>query len=234
MKAEVVLSPSEISRHDLVGKIAVVIDVFRFTTTILTALEAGFDSFLPVKTVEEAFQEQQLDPQIFLAGERQALRIDGFDFGNSPLEYYGNRYEGGKLVCSTTNGTNAIIASQEAKKVVLASLRSAKAVARYLKEQDEDVVLIPAGLDGKFSLEDTWCAGLILSNLPITDWGDGATIARLSYENIPLAELKNSTHGKRLQELKLDDDLEFCLECDKSSGVILWNSSTHWGSLVSN
>ncbi|HBG01825.1 MAG TPA: 2-phosphosulfolactate phosphatase, partial [Firmicutes bacterium] len=129
MRAEVILSPAEYGLHDVTGKTAIVIDIFRFTTTVLTALEAGIDRFYPVAEVEEAWALKEADPQLRLAGERQSLKIPGFDFGNSPLEHYGRSYAGGDLACSTTNGTRAIHAATKAKEVVLASLRSANAVA---------------------------------------------------------------------------------------------------------
>lgn len=231
MDVQVILSPAEVPLHDLTGKTAVIIDVFRFTTTILTALEAGLEAFYPVAEVEEAWELKKANPQFFLAGERRALRIPGFDFGNSPLEHLGKHYPGGKLVCTTTNGTRAIHAAQGANQVILASLRSAEAVAQYLQEQGNDLVFIPAGLAGQFSLEDTWCAGLIMSYLPITSYGDGAKVARLVQTNTPLGELKNSAHGLRLQELGLFEDLDFCLECNCSSGVVFWDPKTGWGAL---
>ena len=54
MRAEVIVSPAEFGCHDLTGKTAVVIDVFRFTTTVLTALEAGVERFYPVAEIEDA------------------------------------------------------------------------------------------------------------------------------------------------------------------------------------
>lgn len=231
MRAEVILSPAEYGLHDVTGKTAIVIDIFRFTTTVLTALEAGIDRFYPVAEVEEAWALKEADPQLRLAGERQSLKIPGFDFGNSPLEHYGRSYAGGDLACSTTNGTRAIHAATKAKEVVLASLRSANAVAAYVRDCGRDVVIFPAGLEGKFSLEDTWCAGLILADLGAQELGDGARTAKLVCEQIDRHELVNTTHGKRLQNLGLHGDLAFCLELDRSSGVIIWDQASGWGAL---
>lgn len=232
MDVQVVLSPAEVVLHDLTGKTAVVIDVFRFTTTILTALEAGLEAFYPVEEVAEAWDLKKANPELLLAGEREALKIPGFDFGNSPLEHWGQHYAGGRIVCTTTNGTRAIQAAQGASTVVLASLRSARAVAHYLEAREGDVVFVPAGLAGKFSLEDTWCAGLIMSYLSITSRGDGAKVASLVQAHTSLEELAESAHGRRLQALNLHADLEFCLKCNCSSGVVLWDSKSGWGSLA--
>lgn len=84
MYVDVVLSPAESDLYDFSGKTAVVIDVFRFATTIQVALEAGITAFFPVQEVEEAFRLQERTPSFLLAGERNALKVPGFDFGNSP------------------------------------------------------------------------------------------------------------------------------------------------------
>lgn len=232
MRAEVILSPGEVCQHELAGKTCVVIDVFRFTTTILTALEAGIERFCPVEEVEEAVRLKEANPQLLLAGERQALKVPGFDFGNSPLEHANRSYSGGELVCTTTNGTRAIKAAKGAEEVLLASLRSAQAVAHYLQGTKGDVVFLPAGTEGRFSLEDTWCAGLILSLIKPRELGDGARTALLVYEGVGREELINSEHGQRLQELGLFDDLEFCLQTSISSAVARWDQKTGWGALV--
>ena len=232
MRVEVILSPDEVVHHDLTGRICVVIDVFRFTTTILTALEAGIERFLPVAEVDEALGLKQANPQLMLAGERQALKIPGFDFANSPLEHYGRCYPGGELAFTTTNGTKAVQSARGAAQVILACLRSAEAVAAYLAREGRDVVFLPAGVYGRFSLEDTWCAGFIAKLLPAEEDGDGAKAALLVCDHIPQEGLVNSEHGRRLQALNLWDDLHFCLECRVSSGIVAWDQETGWGALV--
>lgn len=232
MQAEVILSPGEFERHDLQGKIAVVIDVFRFTTTVLTALEAGISGFYPLSEIEEAFEFKAKNPHMLLAGEQNALKVPGFDFGNSPLEHLGKNYTGERLICCTTNGTRAIQAARNAEKVVLASLRSAKAVAEYLNMQNQDVIILPAGLAGTYSLEDTWCAGLILDYLDPLELSDGALAAKLIYGHTSLSDVANSAHGQRLQALDMQADLEFCLQINRSNGVITWDAKTGWGELL--
>ena len=112
-----------------------VIDVFRFTTAALAALEAGAAGIYVVKEVEEAIELRAKDPRLLLAGERRALKVPGFDFGNSPLEFT-NRVQGRRIVWCTTNGTNAVTMAAAADEVILASLRSAAAAAEYLSAQE--------------------------------------------------------------------------------------------------
>lgn len=234
MTVEVALSPAEFGKYDLKGKTAVIIDVLRFTTTLLAALEAGMSEFYPVRTVEEALDLKKQDPSLILQGEREFMAVPGFDYGNSPLCHVGKRYSGERLVCTTTNGTNAILAAREAEQVVLTSIRSAKAAASYLMEQgdDLDLIIFPAGLHGRFSLEDTWCAGQLLSHLPVTEWGDGAKAAKILFERMPIEELRNGEDATILKKLNSEQDLDYCLAPDTSTGVIIWDAQAGWGRLL--
>lgn len=233
MNVEVILSPAESGLYDFDGKIAVVIDVFRFATTVLVALEAGLDAFYPVRDIEKALSMKEREPGLLLAGERKALKIRGFDFGNSPLEHAGEKYPGGRLVCTTTNGTEALYLAERAPIVVVASLRAAEAAARYLVAADRDVLFLPAGSAGIFSLEDVWCAGLILNYLPTARLGDGALTAKALFNTHGVGELRNSAHGRVLQGLGLGRDVEFCLELNCSSNVVIWDPKSGWGALAS-
>ncbi len=231
MEVEVILSPAESSLYDFAEKTAVVIDVFRFATTILVALEAGLKAFFPVQEVDEALRMKAAEPSLLLGGERGALKIAGFDFGNSPLEHVGRNYNGGRLVCTTTNGTQALHGAEKAAEVVIASLRNAQATARYLQWAGRDVLVFPAGLQGKFSLEDVWCAGLITTYLSDADLGDGARAAKALYSTCELSMLRSSVHGLILQGLDLGADLDFCLQVNESSNLVLWDPKSKWGAL---
>lgn len=232
MEVEVILSPAESGLYDFTEKTAVVIDVFRFATTILVALEAGVEAFFPVREVEEALQMKKAEPGLLLGGERGALMISGFDFGNSPLEHMEQHYSGGRLVCTTTNGTQALHGAQGAAEVLVASLRNAQATARYLKAAGRDVLFFPAGLKGKFSLEDVWCAGLITTYLPRAVLGDGARTARALHSGVDRIMLRDTAHGRILRGLGLSADLDFCLQADCSSNAVLWDPKSGWGALA--
>ena len=119
------------------GQTAVVIDVLRATSVITTALENGAREVIPVKTVEEA---QNLYAQCDTAktlrgGERNALKIEGFDLSNSPLEYKKKVVEGKTIILTTTNGTNAINNIIGADEVVLACFRNVAAVVEHVLER---------------------------------------------------------------------------------------------------
>ena len=82
-KIHITLTARDIREEELHGKIAVVIDVLRATTVIITALSNGARWVQTVASIEEALQMKA--PDILLGGERHALPIEGFDCSNSPL-----------------------------------------------------------------------------------------------------------------------------------------------------
>ena len=92
--------PELVEPAELQGSVAVVIDVLRATTTVISALHAGAKCVVPLLEIEETFHLKRKilegsDPRfvpepkeadLLLGGERQGKRIDGFDLGNSPQE----------------------------------------------------------------------------------------------------------------------------------------------------
>ena len=181
------------------GGIAVVIDVLRASTTIVTALAHGADGVRPVLTVDAArAMAAGLGDGILLGGERGGLRIDGFDLGNSPLEYSRDRVAGRRIVITTTNGTAALEACTGAAEVLIGAIvnRSAvAAVARALATARGtlDIHLVCAGTDGRVTEEDLLAAGAILdaaSHLPgaSDDVLDAAATAALkAFRGMPAA-----------------------------------------------
>ena len=130
---QVALCPSEIRRisaTDLSEVTAVVFDVLRATSSIITGLASGVEAIFPVRTVEEARERKLKDPDLLLAGERGGLPPEGFDLGNSPEEF--EKPKGRRVVMTTTNGTAAIESVQRASKVLIGALLNIDALADYL------------------------------------------------------------------------------------------------------
>jgi len=231
VQIDLTFTPAELAYCDLRGKIAVVIDVFRFTTAALAALEAGAAGIYVVKEVEEAIELRAKDPRLLLAGERRALKVPGFDFGNSPLEFT-NRVQGRRIVWCTTNGTNAVTMAAAADEVILASLRSAAAAAEYLSARKKDCILVPAGLRGRYSLEDTWCAGYIARQLEGCAVSDSAQTAMCIAEHWSLRDLSAAQHGQVLLGLGMAADVEYCLALNASPNVIRQDPLSGWCTLA--
>jgi 2-phosphosulfolactate phosphatase len=181
---DVVLSPPEIDLlpgRDLGGAIAVVFDVLRATSAMITALAHGAAGVWPVRTIEEARALKENRPAALLGGERHGDRIEGFDLGNSPLEY-GENVRGVEIISTTTNGTIALRAAEHASTVLAASLLNNGATALRLDAHPaSEVVLVCAGTFREAALEDILAAGMLISLLPGRPLTDAAETALAVY-----------------------------------------------------
>jgi len=216
--------PEDVPVHFCMNKTAVVIDVLRATTTIVTALRNGARSVVPVAEVEEAVElSRNFAPEDrVLAGERMALQIDGFDLSNSPLEFTGERVGGKTVFLTTTNGTRAIQGTQAAE-TLIGALVNASATGQYAARRERDLVLICAGTLGHFSLEDTLAAGAIIHAIkeidPSAETDDFSLASLLLYQHCDTEKkmhhlLDQTEHYRRLKDLGLIGDLEHCMKQD--------------------
>lgn len=222
MKLDVIISADNIKEEYLENKIVVVIDMLRATSVIITALANGAKEVFPILTVEEALKKKEelimkrIHP--LLGGERNALKIDGFDFSNSPLEYTSDKVQGKSIILSTTNGTRAINLSLKAEEILIGAIINAKAVTMELKKYNKDVVFINAGTNGEFSMDDFICSGYMINLLCEKDNHDLSDIAKTAkyiYENNTnlIDYIKEARHYNILKSLNLLKDLEYC--CNK-------------------
>jgi 2-phosphosulfolactate phosphatase len=223
MKLEVILTPGETSVAALAGRVVVVLDVLRASTTIVQALSAGARSVFPVPSIEEALRLANTfgREEVLLAGERKCLPIEGFDLGNSPREFTRERVAGKILVMTTTNGTIAMGLAANASRVYIGSMLNIGAVIDEIVRTGADPVFLCAGRERHFSLEDAACAGEFAARLMEVrpgDWelNDGAraalSLAREFGTGVPLFEL--ATGGRSILDAGLDGDLTFCAQVD--------------------
>lgn len=164
------LLPRLIPPGALEGGLAVVVDVLRATTVMVHALAAGCEAIIPVGSVDQAKAVAASFPSdhALLAGERLGLPIDGFDLGNSPDAFDPPSCRGKTLVMTTTNGTQALLACREARRVGVGALVNLASVTRWAGSTGLAVHLVCAGTDGLVSLEDTLVAGEIAKGLSQT------------------------------------------------------------------
>lgn len=221
MELDVFATVNGVLDEGLNGKVVVVTDVLRATTTITVALTSGCLEVIPVLTPEEAIEMRERlgnGEHLLLGGERGALKIPGFHLGNSPLEYTPEAVEGKRLIMTTTNGTRAIRRAATGKVVLLGALVNAPAVADVAAQAGADVSLLCAGTRDRFALEDFLAAGVLVEELlKRNDYAlrDGARAAleiyRSSRDDI-LGAFRSSYHGQQLIELGLEEDLAYCAQ----------------------
>ncbi|HEX8696466.1 MAG TPA: 2-phosphosulfolactate phosphatase [Longimicrobium sp.] len=224
MKLDILLTPGELLPGDIAERTVVVIDVLRASSTIVEALGAGARTLYPVASVEEALRLANTlgREEVLLCGERKALPIDGFDLGNSPREFTAGKVAGKTLVMSTTNGTVALTAAAAAKRVVIGSFLNLSAVVADLARPKVEPVLVCAGREGKFGLEDAVCAGRIAAAVMARrkrerwELNDGAHAAVALGEQFADLEalLAKTAAGRQIVEAGLEEDLPFCARAD--------------------
>jgi 2-phosphosulfolactate phosphatase len=190
----------------------IVIDVIRATSTICQALSSGYQRVFCVAEVDDARALREALGEGVLGGERKAVRIPGFDLGNSPREYV--EPAGETLVLSTTNGTRAVVAAaQRCERVLVASLLNLSAVVAAARDAGEDALVVCAGVQGTLALDDAFVAGRIVELL---DWqrNDAAEAAvRLAGTWSGAEEaFRASKSGRNLLENapELEADIPFC------------------------
>jgi 2-phosphosulfolactate phosphatase len=220
VRIDVAFTPAEV-RGAVGRRVVVVIDVLRATSTIIHALVNGARSVLPVGSVEDAVRtsDQLGRDNVLLCGERDAEKISGFHLGNSPLEFTSERIADKTLVMTTTNGTTALLAAGGATAVYVGALINASAVARRVAESGSDALLLCAGKEGMFALEDAMCAGRIARHIallagPVTG-NDALHAALLMARRGPTRRvLSRTAAGRRIVEIGNGEDITFCAQED--------------------
>jgi len=208
VRVDVVFTPDEAGA----APTGVVIDVIRATSTICQALAAGYQRVFCAAEVEEARALREALGEGVLGGERNAVRIPGFDLGNSPREYV--QPAGETLILSTTNGTRAVVAAAErCERVFIASLLNLAGVVEAARAAGEDVVVVCAGVQGTLALDDAFVAGRIVELLGWERTDAAETAARLVTTWSGAEEaFRASKSGRNLMEnaSELEPDIPFC------------------------
>jgi 2-phosphosulfolactate phosphatase len=208
VRVDVVFTPDEAGA----APTGLVIDVIRATSTMCQALAAGYARVHCVAEVEEARGLREKLGAGVLGGERNAVRIPGFDLGNSPREY--QEAAGETLILSTTNGTRAVVAAaQRCERVFVASLLNLGAVVEAARAAEQDVVVVCAGVQGTLALDDAFVAGRIVELLGCERTDAAVAAARLAGTWSGAEEaFRASKSGRNLMENapELEPDIPFC------------------------
>lgn len=223
-KVTVFFAPTRLFTANSAGCTAVVIDVLRATSSMVVALANGARAVFPAESIEHAMElRTSLDRErTLLCGERKGLPIDGFDLGNSPSEFSREAVADRQLIMTTTNGTQAFLAAQGADRVLAASFLNLGAVVDALAA-DSRIVVVCAGKEGSFSLDDAICAGQLVRRLLAAhgdaevELDDAALAAERLAGELELAEetLGATAAGRALMEVGLGADLACCASVDK-------------------
>lgn len=232
MKVQAFFTPSEIvpPRNGMTNDVYIVIDVIRATTTMSVLFERGATKIFAAATPEQASAARELHPQRLLCGERNALPLPGFDYGNSPSEFARLDLTGRELILSTTNGTRALHACPEGAIRLAGSLYNAHAVTtlahKLASERGSNISLVCSGKAGYFSMDDTVCAGHLLLELLHQDreleLEESAMAAIMLYkQNPPTETMEQWEAASEIIRVGLSEDLKYCTSMSVSNTVPL-------------
>lgn len=212
---DVCLSPELLHLYSLEDTSVVVTDILRATSCMVTALACGVKAIVPVRETDECLQMKKLG--YIVAAERDGKKVEGFDLGNSPFSYMDENLKGKTIALTTTNGTQAIKLSENAKEILVGAFLNLETIAEYLKIQNNNILVVCAGWKGKVNMEDTLFAGALVEQLSdsFSIANDSALMAKILYQeskNNLLEVLLQCSHVQRLKNLGIEKDIAFCLQ----------------------
>lgn len=221
MIVDVIPTLKELVPQKIYGKTVIVLDIFRCTSTIVTALANGCREVVPLQNADELEMILTKRPRnsCMLAGETHGAKIPGCDLGNSPIEFTFNEITNKSILLITTNGTDAIRQCKPAKAVLIGSFLNLNAICSRAVTYNRDIVIVCAGTRGNIALEDIMAAGCHADRL------------KKYYQDVRLSDLartffylynyfaENLIHilsasrsGLNLQNLGYQQDITFCLQ----------------------
>ena len=230
---DVLFTPADfaaLKNRNLDDTLCVVFDVFRATSSMVTALANGAEAIIPVGEISEALAIKQKSPHVLLAGERDGVRIPAtltggidFDLGNSPREFTKAKVAGKTIVMTTTNGTRALRSCAHAKSVLISSFLNLKATGDFIsRSSPENLLLICSGTYEQTAYEDALGVGalcdLLWNAVEPRHISDSAKMARELYvvaSKDVASAAATSRNGTRLTGIpELRADVPFCMQRD--------------------
>lgn len=226
MQIDVAFTPGEVQA--LASKVCVVIDVVRATSSLTVISSKQPKKLILTTTIQKASRlaaQETVHP--LLCGERKGLPPEGFDFGNSPRQYFDADLQGRVMIFTSSNGTRAVADLVIAPHVFLGCFLNAAAVTKKAletaKAADLDLLFVCAGREEKFAIDDAYCAGFLVSRVmsllsagedfSLSD-GAQAALGIYGYYRDDRRLIEMSGAGKAVIDIGLADDITFLLQRD--------------------
>ena len=214
-------------RDDFPGTTSVVIDVLRFSSAVVAALEAGAARIIPVEDIETATRlaDSGKRKTKLLSGERKGLPIEGFDLFNSPAEFTRERVGGKTIIMTTSNGSRGVLLASKAARTIICAINNVGAVAEAVRG-DDIVSVLCCGSEGMVALEDLYCGGLLLraagDAVDLETLNDAGRLAMMLSRDADFAAgelLAGSDRGRVLEAAGYGDDVVRCADINISNAV---------------
>jgi 2-phosphosulfolactate phosphatase len=229
LKLHVFMSPADVlAVKPSLNDVYIVIDVIRATTAITTIFDRNAARVLAADTVEQARAAAQKIPGRLLCGERDALPLPGFDYGNSPAQFSRADLKGRELILTTTNGSRAFFACPEESIRLAGCFYNAQAMTAYAldraRQQEGNIALVCAAEHGYFALDDTVCAGYLALEIqqqsPAIQSDESVTAASSLYQMYaPPKLIEYANSAKQVIAAGLSEDIDFCMRQNASTSI---------------
>jgi 2-phosphosulfolactate phosphatase len=212
--------------------IYIVIDVIRATTSMATIFDRGARRLFAAESVEQARQATSIKPGRLLCGERNALPLPDFDYGNSPVQFSQLDLSNREVILTTTNGTRAFYACPPQATRLAGCFYNARAVTtcafQLAQQRQSDICLVCAGEHAYFALDDSVCAGFLAHELEHLAGEQGAPLS--THESVsaaialyhayrPPKILEHTASAQRVFDAGLRDDPYFCIQISQSTSI---------------
>lgn len=237
MNISVYFTPLGMTPGDVAHRPVLVVDILRATTTIVAAFASGARDVLPVGAADEAIRIAQSlkHDDVLLVGERRGERISGFALGNSPREMTPELVGGKTLVMTTTNGTPAVTAAEAGSPVIIGAATNFQAAADRAREafaEAKELVILCAGRERRFALEDAYAAGRFAQaviptgqrrSVQLNDAAIAALEIAKRYGDRWKRAVQASAAAKELSRIGLEEDVVAATEVDCCDLVPLYS-----------
>ena len=127
---------------DKINGFTIVVDVLRAFSVSYFINANNPKKYIVVDSIEQAFKLKNSIVDSLVIGERQGIKIEGFDFGNSPTEIIYQDFTNKTIIHTTTAGTKGLIVQKITNEVVAGSFVNANALVEYINKKKINVVNI--------------------------------------------------------------------------------------------
>lgn len=198
--------------------LAVLIDVFRGSSTIVALFAHRVSQVTPVVSVREALSLKRKNPEYFLVGEKSGIMPEGFDCGNSPFEVSRLNLVGKKVVFRSSAASRGVIEAwkkAEIYELLIGGFVNANSVTSYIRQKNpKEITFVAIGRYGvgkwEKAAEDEFCGQYLKQ--------------RLLRKEVDFLKMKSDILKKdgatRLVRLGQTNDLNICLSLDLFDGII--------------
>ena len=201
--------------------LVVIIDVFRAFSTIYYVFDNNATQVIPVGKNETALEMKKENPDYIILGESIGVKVEGFDYGNSPYEIKDVDFKDKDVLLRTSRGTMGLtnVNNKNAEDVIVGSFVGISAIVRYIQYKNpEKVTLVCMGDPGdREALEDELCAKCIKESLEnkVVDYSKVYELIKTS----PCSERffdDKVTHTPR-------EDFDLCMAIDRFDFVVRYD-----------